>query len=213
LDCFGLFWISVLNAQSEGKVCFKEGKGWSQLLYQLSLGHGKLLSCSGLSQSPSKTPTKKKSLRFCLCSFRVTYGYLFIVLSQRLVSITRFKVGIRLALLSFSNVPFLMVLCQSSRLRKYMNLVSRHHLRSSRPVAVKSMSLSCGFSVITSQTISHSPSQCTVRNRLLLSSLYEPKTRPTPKCTAFCLIFYWIIFVAVVESSWKDGRFLKRGGV
>jgi len=57
---FGLFWISVLNVQSEGKVCFKEGKGWSQLLYQLSLGHGKLLSCSGLSQSPSKTPTKKK---------------------------------------------------------------------------------------------------------------------------------------------------------
>src|SRR5271168_1606538 len=39
LDCFGLFWISVLNVQSEGKVYFKEGKGRSQLLYQLSLGH------------------------------------------------------------------------------------------------------------------------------------------------------------------------------
>src|SRR5437762_14311794 len=46
---------------------------------------------------PSKTPSIKNSLRFCLCSSRVTYGYLFIVLSQRSVSITRFKVTIYLA--------------------------------------------------------------------------------------------------------------------
>jgi len=51
------------------------------------------LACSGLSQSP----IQKNSLRFCLCSSRVAYGYLFIVLSQRSVSITRFKVRIYLA--------------------------------------------------------------------------------------------------------------------
>jgi hypothetical protein len=62
LYCFGFNWISSFNIQSEGKVCFKEGKGRSQLLYQLPLGHGKLLSCSGLSQSPIQSPIQKKSL-------------------------------------------------------------------------------------------------------------------------------------------------------
>jgi hypothetical protein len=43
----------------------------------------------------------------------------------------------------------------------------RHHLlRSPHPVPVKSMSLASGCSVITSQTVSRSPSQCTVCNRL-----------------------------------------------
>src|SRR5271155_5975581 len=70
--------------------------------------------------------------------------------------------------------PAVMVLCQSFCLPKYMNLVSRHQLRLSRPVSVTSMSLASGCSVITSQTGSRSPSQCTVRNCLLLSSLYEP---------------------------------------
>ena len=51
------------------------------------------LACSGLSQSP----IQKISLRFCLCSSRVAYGYLFIVLSQRSVSIAQFKVRICLA--------------------------------------------------------------------------------------------------------------------
>ena len=111
---FGLFWISVLNVQSEGKVCFKEGKGRSQLLYQLSLGHETVI----LFWTLSIPIQQKKKLS------RVTYGYLFIVLSQRSVSITRFKVRIRLALLSFSNVS-LLVLCQSFYLRNYMNLVSR----------------------------------------------------------------------------------------
>jgi len=60
LDCFGLFWISVLNVQSEGKVYFKEGKGRSQLLYQLSLGHGNLFwALNPSSKTPSKTPSKK----------------------------------------------------------------------------------------------------------------------------------------------------------
>jgi hypothetical protein len=60
LYCFGFNWISSFNVQSEGKVCFKEGKGRSQLLYQLLLGHGKLLSCSGLSQPPIQSPIQNK---------------------------------------------------------------------------------------------------------------------------------------------------------
>jgi hypothetical protein len=93
---FGFNWISVLNVQSEGKVCFKEGKGQSQLLYQLSLGHGKLLSCSGLSQSPI--------LNFffsATVSVRpVISGHLFTVVSECSVSVTQFYLDSRSCSLS-----------------------------------------------------------------------------------------------------------------
>ena len=59
LYCFGFNWILVWSGHWKAKFCFKEGKGRSQLLYQLSLGHGKLLSCSGSLNPPSNPPSQK----------------------------------------------------------------------------------------------------------------------------------------------------------
>ena len=102
-------------------------------------------------------------------------------------------IGIRLALLSCLSLQCVFYV-RVSTFGNAQDLVSCHQLRSSRPVPTKSMSLASGCSVITSQTVSRSPSQCTVCNCLLLSSLYDPDPDPDPevRCLlSYCLLDYF----------------------
>jgi hypothetical protein len=56
LDCFG---FRFLTFNRKGRSVLKKGRDGRN---QLSLGHGKLLSCPGLSQSPIQNPIQKKNL-------------------------------------------------------------------------------------------------------------------------------------------------------
>jgi len=75
---FVLFWISVLNVQSEGKVCFKERKGRSQLVPAVTRSRKTVILFWALSiPHPKKILFGSLSL-FVHCHIRAS---LFIVLS------------------------------------------------------------------------------------------------------------------------------------
>jgi hypothetical protein len=101
LCCFGLFWIVLdfgFTFNRKGRSVLKKGRdGRNSCTSCHSVTENCYPVLDSLNPHPKPQQKKKKSLRFCLCSSRVTYGYLFIVLSQRSVSINRFKVRICLA--------------------------------------------------------------------------------------------------------------------